>query len=352
MFELEQKAYSAAQPILNDLSSVHVAVAAVVDGSIEGEVWVDDQKEPSVAVVVNADTRYVAGNPDALAAHSGRIKILVPDWAYLFVDEPWEACLGRVWNNPFALRHPRIRMGQSADWQLPPVADVPAGFTITPIDQSLLQSAPGNVDVLEEMIEGWHSPDFYFQHAVGFCVLHDGKIVSHGATDSVCGRRGEVGVGTEPGFRRLGLGRAAVAATVAECVKRGIDQVEWHTHASNKGSIAIARAIGFVERDRHVAYSSQLPAENVGDLTPSYCRELGQQLESASAHIGWLRFQAAGAWALAGERERALENTRRLVDEGWEGEAEWLEEYWAVQSLAADPEFQAIVARQRLMHTE
>ncbi|MBZ7925818.1 hypothetical protein LAC81_20495 [Ensifer adhaerens] len=58
-----------------------------------------------------------------------------------------------------------------------------------------------------------------------------------------------------------------------------------------------------------------------------------------SEHIAWYRFQATGAWALVGERQRSLENLRRLVDGGWEGEAEWLEGYWALASLINDPEF-------------
>jgi hypothetical protein len=171
-------------------------------------------------------------------------------------------------------------------------------------------------------------------------------------TDSVSGRRCEIGVGTDRDFRRLGLARSVAAATVAECVRRGIRDIEWHTHASNKGSIAVARAIGLIERDRHVAYSGNLPAENVGDLQPADCREYGLHFETASAHMGLYRFQAAGAWALAGDHARALENLRLLVDGGWKNEAEWLEDYWAIQSLADDPAFHAIVARQRAAQTE
>ncbi|MBD9541663.1 GNAT family N-acetyltransferase [Ensifer sp. ENS04] len=108
------------------------------------------------------------------------------------------------------------------------------------------------------------------ENAIGFCVLHDGSVVSHCATDSVSGARC---VGTEPAYRRLGLGKAAAAATITECIKRGRPDIEWHTHASNKGSIAIARSIGLIESDRHLAYSGNLPAENVGDLDLDTWRE-------------------------------------------------------------------------------
>lgn len=96
-----------------------------------------------------------------------------------------------------------------------------------------------------------------------------------------------------------------------------------------------------------MAYSGNLPAENVGDLDLNTCLEWGIHLEKASDHINWNRFHATGAWTLSGDRTRAIANLRQLVDGGWEGEAEWLEGYWAVQSLVDDPEFKAIVAKQR-----
>jgi hypothetical protein len=48
MFKLEQKAYPVAQTLLNDLSSVHVAIAAIVDTSIDGDIWVDDRTDPKL----------------------------------------------------------------------------------------------------------------------------------------------------------------------------------------------------------------------------------------------------------------------------------------------------------------
>ena len=68
--------------------------------------------------------------------------------------------------------------------------------------------------------------------------------------------------------------------------------------------------------------------------------------------IGWYNFHAAGAWALLGDRTRALASLERLVDGGWDGEAEWLEDYWALQGLTGDAAFKAIVERQRAAETD
>ncbi|HEV7310565.1 GNAT family N-acetyltransferase [Ensifer sp.] len=347
MFELEQRAYPAAHRLLNDLSSTHAAIAAVLDGTIDGQVWVDRISDPRVALVANGDAYFLAGSPDQAARSFPELKRLMPEWAYVFIEDRWQDYLGEIWSNPFALPHPRIRLGLLGGPGGGMAVVLPDGFTLAPIDQALLDLGPGNLDTVADLMERWRSSGLFLEKAIGFCVLHDGCIVSHCATDSVSGDRCELGVGTEPTYRRLGLGKAAAAATVAECVRRGVNRIEWHTHASNRGSIAIARACGLEELDRHMAYSGNLPAENVGDLDVSSCRAWAQHLERASDQIGWYRFHAAGAWTLAGEHERALENLRLLVDRGWEGEAEWLESYWAIQALVRDPQFEAIVERQR-----
>lgn len=348
MFKIEQGTYSVAQTILDDLSATHVAIASVLDGAIDGEVWLDHAANPAVALVANGDAYYLAGDANCSARTLAGIRQLIPDWAYLFFEEQWAAQLGRVWSNPFAIEHPRIRMGLTPDRPVVPFPP-PAGFELLPIDRALFDRRPGNLDMLEGEVEGWRSPDAFFDVAVGYCVLHGGSIVSHSLTDSVSGGRCEVGVGTMPEFRRLGLGRAVTSATLAECVRRGLHAVEWHSHASNRGSLGIAAAVGLVELDRHVAHSCSLPAENPGDLGTGYCLELARHFEKAGEAINWCRFHAAGAWALAGEGERALESVRLLIEGGWEGEAEWLEDFWAVQTLSGDPGFQALVSRQRVL---
>lgn len=348
MYKLEHKAYSAAQPVLITLSAQHAAVAAVLDGALEGDIWVDDRVDPTVALVATGETFYLAGPPEHASQRClEALRREIPAWAYLFAEDRWAGHLARFWSNPFARPHPRVRFGLVDGCGPAPAAAVPDGFRLVRIDQALLDAAPDNLAAVTDVIDAWPSTQAFLEKGVGFCILHQDRIVSHCATDSVTGVRCELGVGTEPGFRRLGLAKIAAAAALSECLDRGIVGVEWHSHASNRGSIAIARAIGLVESDRHFAYSGNLPAENVGDLDPATCKDWALHLEGASAHIGWYRFHAAGAWALVGEPKRALANISQLVESGWDGEAEWLEDYWALASLIDDPQFRLLVARQR-----
>lgn len=99
MFLLEQAAYPAAHALLKDFSSTHVAIAAVLDGTIDGEVWVDRPVEPRVALLANGDAYYLAGLPDEAGDSFADLKELIPDWAYFFVEDRWSDRLGDIWSN-------------------------------------------------------------------------------------------------------------------------------------------------------------------------------------------------------------------------------------------------------------
>ncbi|MBD9596474.1 hypothetical protein IB270_26975 [Ensifer sp. ENS05] len=79
MFLLEQAAYPAAQSLLKGFSSTHVAIAAVLDGIIEGEVWVDRPVEPRVVLLANGDAFYLAGLPDEAGDSFADLRELIPD---------------------------------------------------------------------------------------------------------------------------------------------------------------------------------------------------------------------------------------------------------------------------------
>lgn len=340
---LDETAYEAVRPLLTETLCLHAPVDAILAGGLEGQVWTDDPAQPAVVLVSDGEASYLAGDPDRLVRPAA-LRRLIPAWTYFLPERNWSSRLSAVWDNPFARPHPRLRLtlGQPA-----PVPVLPAGFELAAIDRAGAARHPAVAALAEEQADGWRSATALLEAGVGHAVLRDGAVVSHCVPDCVVGARVELGVGTEPGFRRLGLARTAAAAAVAACLRRGIDEIGWHCHASNAGSLRIAEAIGLREEIRYVGYSSNLPAENVGDLTAAQCRDWAVHLEAASAQVNWHAFHAAGAWALAGEHARALACLARLVDGGWQGEAEWLEEHWAFAAIRDSAAFRAIVARQR-----
>ncbi|MBD9497650.1 hypothetical protein [Ensifer sp. ENS01] len=154
MFLLEQVAYPAAHTVLKCISSTHLAIDAVLDGIVEGKVWVDRPVEPRVAVLANGDAYYLAGLLDEAGDSFAALKELIPDWAYFFVEDRWSDRLGDIWSNRFARPHPRVRMGLPGASLGLAATVLPDGFRLVPIDQRLLDLEPGNIETVTDLMEG------------------------------------------------------------------------------------------------------------------------------------------------------------------------------------------------------
>jgi RimJ/RimL family protein N-acetyltransferase len=261
--------------------------------------------------------------------------------------------LDQVWDNPFARKHLRqnyrftpyqTTRSLNEDWQ----ARLPPGYRLAAVDRDLLgRTELEQHDEIAGRVAEWLSEDFFFEKGFGWVVLHGNSIVSRCIADCVDGERCEMGVGTDPQHRGRGLGTLVVSAALADCLRKGYRQVGWHCLTSNAGSIGVALKTGFEKVKDYYAYSSVLPAENAGDLTPAECRDWAAHYEKASERILWYRFYAAGAWALAGDEARALANLDLLVAGNWQGQPEWLERSFMFGGMQDHPEFKAQVAELR-----
>src|SRR5206468_2026544 len=113
--------------------------------------------------------------------------------------------------------------------------------------------------------------------------------------------------------------------------------------------------VGFVKVRDYAAYSSDLPAENVSDLSAAEYEEWAlhfersrDRSEEVREHYLWHAMFAAGAWALAGDATRSMSSLRTLRDSRWKASPGWIEaliaDNWIFASLRELPEFRAILA--------
>jgi hypothetical protein len=135
-----------------------------------------------------------------------------------------------------------------------------------------------------------------------------------------------------------------VAGTIDHCLSHGFTQVGWHCLGSNAGSLALAEKVGFGPVHEYAAYSAVLPAENEADLSTSEYAEWVGHYERVVEDSFWYRLFAAEAWALASQPDRALSHLRRLLEKGWHGPPERLEDNWRFASIQDRDEYQTIIA--------
>jgi len=311
--ELHHASHSALGPLFSELAQTHGSVRAVLADPGIGRILLDDSQDPGAGLIWGPEGLYLGGAPRAGGDYAS-LSSAIEGWAYLYVSPAWKPALSALLPGDYRVPHARIRLLALAPPRCP--KPLPQDYLITPMAEPL-----------------------------GFAVTHEGQIVSRCSADMIVGHYAEIGVWTHFGHRRKGLARAAAAASLGAAFESGIEEVGWHCLASNKGSLAVADALGLSFEQPYTAFSASLPAENVGDLSASECRQLAVHFDAGAKHIHWLGFHAAAAWALAGEEERALDAVEALIAGAWSGEVSWLQTHWALQKLQGEPRFKAAIGQ-------
>jgi len=314
---LQPADYPRVAPLLATLAELHGSIPAVLAGTAEGRVRVDDLAAPRVVLLDGPEGLYLGGAPTA-ALDRAALRAAIDPLAYLYPDAAWLPVIEAVLPHPFMLRHERLALSLDLGTASPPPAP------------------PADRFVARPMADG-----------VGAELLDGELVVAHCHEDMVVGDRIEVGVWTDPRYRRQGLARRAVAGAIAVARQRGLRRMGWHCLTSNAGSLQVALRSGFSIVDSYVAYGARLGAENRDDLDASTWLSLATQFEAGAEQLPLLRLFSAEALSNAARPEAALDALERLVETNWHGKAAWLEHSWALAPLRADPAFARLVSRQR-----
>jgi RimJ/RimL family protein N-acetyltransferase len=147
------------------------------------------------------------------------------------------------------------------------------------VDQAFLARQDlAHLDDVRERASPWTD---FARDGFGFCLLHGATIVSHCLADCVSGSRCELGIFTNGGYRRRGLGALTLAATVEYCLEQRLPTIGWHCWANNWGSQALAEKVGFRLAGAYAHYANSAAAENPDDLTPAEWQAHGEFFERA-----------------------------------------------------------------------
>lgn len=312
LIELDQENYWRVMGLGRQAGELHLSVAAVIEGSAEGTIHVDSPEHPTFAVLEGPEGTYLL-SPGELQVDAARVVAdHLDDWVYLHA--PGTPPPASALPNAYMLKHQRLVFSLPLD--LAPPSTLAEGYT--------LQREP----------DGFGHRIFLGPDEVSRCL-----------PDVTLGNRTEVGVWTHPGHRRRGLAINGLRATLLAAKASGINRIGWHCHASNRGSIALARSVGAEDPIGTIAFSASLPAENNGDLSANEWRALAAHFLAGRDDIPWLGFHAACAHTAAGDEDAALDAVDRLVDDRWHGQPSWLMENWSLAGLADHPRMLAAVAR-------
>lgn len=369
---LEPRDFERVRPLFAGLD-FQLSAAAVLDGMNPGRVLVDDPAQPRCALICSPEGLYLAGDASHQPFHQAVSAAIFEGRIY---DDPTIGHFFVVENDVWADRIPDIFAPRppivaerrhyvctalALDWR----SALPDGYSAYPIDAALL-ARPGlrTPDHLHGWIENnWGSREDFLARGFGAVTVDEAAdaganaVVSWSLADCVSGSGGEIGIHTDPAYRRRGLAAITAAAAVEQGFARGLTVVGWQCAEDNVGSYRTAERVGFTLERRYTAYY----------MYPSEVSHL--------AETGWLAFQAgryretadnytriftlyadapalwhilaAQAWARLDEPDQAMTSLAEAAARGWSDVAmvvKWCSEF---EPLRALPDWESVVDRIR-----
>ena len=237
---------SKAAPVFAGWADVDAGVLACLD-SVMGKVLVTDPDCPKSALAVIGDFAFCAGEPDPelLGGKPDKWMLVVPEngaWASLIEDNfPASKRIRYAIRKDTVFDRDRLEAMVKA---------LPEGYELRRIDSELYDLCLKE-EIFEDCVSVFGSKEKYLELGRGFAVLKDGKIVSAASSYSRYCRGIDIEIDTVKEERHKGLGSAAAARLILQCLDEGLYPA-WD--AANKLSVRLAEKLGYEFSREYVCY--------------------------------------------------------------------------------------------------
>lgn len=339
IYELEENESEKVLPIFKRLD-YNLQIKAVIEKITPGKIYVDDADEPKTAFIWDQASKfYLAGdeNNDEFNNALNRLiaEKIFPEalerrvWGFVlhYYPDGWEKQIDVVLEDKLPMKDYRrfyTFKQLKVDWK----DGMPSGFGVKRVDEELLlRTDLGNIDrVAGEIDKMWSSVDNFMRNGFGFCMLHGEDVVCWCLSEFNVGETCEIGIETDEEYRRRGLATLTASAFLEHCISNDIAP-GWHCWESHTPSIGLAEKIGFEKPLVYPVYFGWFDEfANLlvnGGWSLNRLRRFKEAAEFYERAFkireadGRHYYDAARAWALAGEADSALRNLNKAVDRGW-----------------------------------
>lgn len=233
-----------------------VELWSFIEGKM-GRAWVDNKKNPTVAIVVVADFCYLFG-------------CILSDKIKFTIDELIEKCRGKIivtddssWVSIIESHYPnhlkrfsrysiKKEVGVFQKNILNAYIDaVSSEFHICRINESLYFKVLED-NFMADCCSNYASLEEFLEHGIGYAIVHNGEIISAASSYCYCEGSIEITIGTKDEYRRKGLALAVASKLILDCMERNI-YPRWD--AANMESVALAEKLWYHFDKEYEAYS-------------------------------------------------------------------------------------------------
>ena len=262
MIKIDKHDYIRFYDMFKELGSYTFFLSAL-DGLVKGQLYTNDEKNPTYAIMLTADLYYLAGD---MSGEEFEKNILG-----LSQSDAFDDCTGLVFSSKH-IRRIREVFGEHTykfierhNYQLTQLDFNPVDTTttcadiirITPMTISNFKNHANYKEVYDECMFYWD--EYSIDSKINFAniLVKDKMILSY---CYVCGESSsenscELGIETFEGFRRKGYAEKICSETAKELLILGYETFNWHCHADNIGSSKTALKLGFKKvEETHLAW--------------------------------------------------------------------------------------------------
>jgi len=215
---------------------------AVMAGGNAGRILVDDARPPRFGFVWEADDGGLyRGGTFSREILSEAMGVLRNERLVALGFREADPCVELFPPQPSAgadsLEYDRpIGASDLAPW----LGTAPAGYAVRRMDEALWERSPKR----EEDQGRYRSMRNFLEHGLAACITHGHETAAEAYADIQVNGVREIGIATEPAHRNRGLATIACAHLIRWCEQEGC-ATYWDCAATNAGSIALARKLGF-----------------------------------------------------------------------------------------------------------
>jgi hypothetical protein len=228
---------------------------ALIFPAIEQErcrLWVDSLEFPSAALWQLKILNAVTGDSSNSAAEE-LIRKVEPAQIIFAPDSEWEKVIRSVWGKRMGVQQRTKMSPHSLDIEyLRKLREIiPDGFTLERMDLATVKTLDKRMAMHIPLFFGGSKE--FSEKGIGFCIKHEGKVVSTASTFTPFTNEFEIQVETSgtPDYRRKGLATAVSAALIVYALENNLIP-QWD--AANEKSIGLALKLGYSNPESWQAY--------------------------------------------------------------------------------------------------
>lgn len=242
---------------------------AVLAGHCPGRLWVDNAENPAIGFMHTPEGSLLTGNPDNQEAlenfrlwfdqeflpHGIRNEAFGFD---CYFAPKWYAPAGWLFESRPLIQTPRLHFLVQPENVPKNLPEPSPEFQQIWIDPAFIRSGfnlKNKPHIRDWVKNNWGTDENFSRNGFGFCLKKDDVIISWSVCDCVFEDRCEIGIHTDPDFRRRGLAAATTRHMLQYAFAHGFREVGWHCDADNAGSIGTATRNGFIKERDYFSWS-------------------------------------------------------------------------------------------------